>query len=79
MTGSSAKKSVTTSRSLSILIGVITNVTRFHDFFHHVDHYRTEYFLWVTATGISAAKQSKAKDEDVSEDEDVADPNGQEG
>jgi tRNA pseudouridine38-40 synthase len=57
--------------------GNFAYLTRFHDFFHHVDHYRTEYFLWVTASGISAAKQTKAKNEDGSEDE--ADPDDQEG
>jgi tRNA pseudouridine38-40 synthase len=51
--------------------------TRFHDFFHHVDHYRSDYFLWATAAGISAAKQGKAKNDEISEDE--ADPNGEEG
>ncbi|ELR04878.1 tRNA pseudouridine synthase 1 [Pseudogymnoascus destructans] len=33
---------------------------QFHTFFHHIDHYRSEYFLWVTSTGISAAKQALA-------------------
>jgi tRNA pseudouridine38-40 synthase len=56
---------------------VFTNKARFHAFFHHIDHYRTDYFLWVTASGVSAAKQSKTRKEDASEDE--ADPNGEEG
>ncbi|KAN0095312.1 pseudouridine synthase [Hyaloscypha variabilis] len=52
---------------------------QFHAFFHHIDHYRTDYFLWVTAQGISAATQSKAlaRTDDASDDE--ADVNGQEG
>ncbi|OBT79777.1 hypothetical protein VF21_01514 [Pseudogymnoascus sp. 05NY08] len=36
---------------------------QFHTFFHHIDHYRSEYFLWVTSTGISAAKQALGKGE----------------
>jgi tRNA pseudouridine38-40 synthase len=52
---------------------------RFHAFFHHIDHYRTDYFLWVTAKGISAAAQSKkpARTDDPSDDE--VDINGEEG
>jgi tRNA pseudouridine38-40 synthase len=55
-------------------------LVRFHTFFHHVDHYRTDYFLWVTASGIAAAKQSKApaRTDDASDDE-MADANGEEG
>ncbi|KFX98853.1 hypothetical protein V497_01752 [Pseudogymnoascus sp. VKM F-4516 (FW-969)] len=36
---------------------------QFHTFFHHIDHYRSEYFLWVTSTGLSAAKQALGKGE----------------
>ncbi|KAH8594949.1 pseudouridine synthase [Bisporella sp. PMI_857] len=50
---------------------------QFHSFFHHIDHYRTEHFLWVTASGLSAAKQSQARKEDNSDDE--VDINGEEG
>ncbi|KUJ07085.1 pseudouridine synthase [Mollisia scopiformis] len=52
---------------------------QFHAFFHHIDHFRTDYFLWITASGISAAKQSKAASrvENLSDDE--ADVNGEEG
>ncbi|KAE8447078.1 hypothetical protein EG329_011062 [Mollisiaceae sp. DMI_Dod_QoI] len=52
---------------------------QFHAFFHHIDHFRTDYFLWVTASGIAAAKQSKAvsRNDDPSDDE--ADINGEEG
>jgi len=52
---------------------------QFHAFFHHIDHFRTDYFLWITASGISAAKQSKAvsRNDDPSDDE--ADVNGEEG
>ncbi|ESZ97163.1 hypothetical protein SBOR_2419 [Sclerotinia borealis F-4128] len=51
---------------------------QFHTFFHHLDHHRSDYFLWLTATGISAARQRRAgKDySDVSDDE--ADVNGEE-
>ena len=59
------------------LSGAFTNTARFHDFFHHVDHYRTDYFLWVTASGLSAAKQNHARKGDASDDE--ADVNGEEG
>ena len=53
---------------------------RFHAFFQHVDTYRTDYFLWVTATGLSAAKQSTSatRRESVSDDE-VPDVKGEEG
>jgi len=51
---------------------------QFHAFFHHIDHHKTDYFLWVTAGGIGAAKQSKAPARtDASDDE--ADANGEEG
>ncbi|KFY41155.1 hypothetical protein V494_03163 [Pseudogymnoascus sp. VKM F-4513 (FW-928)] len=39
---------------------------QFHTFFHHIDHYNSEYFLWVTSTGISAAKRAMAKGEAAS-------------
>jgi tRNA pseudouridine38-40 synthase len=53
-------------------------MVRFHTFFHHIDHYRSDYFLWVTASGIAAAEHRKARVEDVSDDEE-ADVNGEEG
>jgi tRNA pseudouridine38-40 synthase len=54
---------------------------RFHIFFHHLDHFRTDYFLWVTAEGIAAARQSKARSELLDEDASDSEPdaNGQEG
>jgi len=56
---------------------------QFHAFFHHIDHFRTDYFLWVTAGGLAAAKQSKARNEFLEMDEDASDnepdANGQEG
>ena len=57
----------------------LANTSRFHAFFHHIDHFRTDYFLWITASGISAAKQSKSvsRIDDPSDDE--ADANGEEG
>lgn len=59
--------------------GVSANDARFHAFFHHIDHFKTDYFLWVTASGISATKQSQgqARKEDDSDDE--MDVNGEEG
>jgi hypothetical protein len=77
MTGSFERRSETISRYLTPRFLTFANIARFHAFFHHIDHYRTDYFLWVTASGISAAEQSKVKNEDASEDE--ADPNGEEG
>jgi hypothetical protein len=72
------KRSVTISKRFrDFVFGLVANRCRFHDFFNHLDHYRTDYFLWVTAEGIAAAKQSKTKNVDISEDE--ADPNGGEG
>ena len=58
---------------------VMAKLLRFHAFFHHIDHFRTDYFLWVSAKGISAAKQSKApaRTDDLSDDE--VDVNGEEG
>ncbi|EKD21276.1 tRNA pseudouridine synthase A [Drepanopeziza brunnea f. sp. 'multigermtubi' MB_m1] len=52
---------------------------QFHAFFHHVDHFKTDFFLWVTASGIAAAKQSKvpARTDDHSDDE--PDAKGEEG
>ncbi|KAH7348694.1 pseudouridine synthase [Rhexocercosporidium sp. MPI-PUGE-AT-0058] len=52
---------------------------QFHAFFHHVDHFRTDYFLWVTASGLSAAKQSKAPARTDNYSDDEADVNGEEG
>lgn len=59
---------------------------RFHIFFHHIDHYRTDAFLWVTATGISAAAKLLAKGDgkragqkvDIDSDDEV-DAGGEEG
>jgi len=34
---------------------------QFHVFFHNTDNFPTEYFLWVTATGIPASKQALDK------------------
>ena len=30
---------------------MLTSSHRFHNFFHMLDHYATDYFLWVTAGG----------------------------
>ncbi|RFU26686.1 hypothetical protein B7463_g9670, partial [Scytalidium lignicola] len=50
---------------------------QFYTFFNHVDHYKSDYFLWATAGGVSAAKQGQIRRQDGSDDE--ADPNGEEG
>ena len=63
----------------SMLRGMKLMYDRFHDFFHHVDHYRTDYFLWVTASGLSAAKQNHARKGDADGSDDEADANGEEG
>ncbi|KAH8671994.1 pseudouridine synthase [Tricladium varicosporioides] len=54
---------------------------QFHTFFHHIDHYRTDFFLWVTAGGVKAARQSKARSEVMNDAEEDSEPdaNGQEG
>ena len=57
---------------------------RFHTFFHHIDQYRTNAFLWVNATGIPATRRALGKGEVGSEaitvmgsdSEDEADGNG---
>lgn len=46
---------------------------RFHAFFHHIDCFRTDFFLWVTAGGLASAKQSKARNEFLNLDEDASD------
>jgi hypothetical protein len=62
-------------------------LNRFHIFFHHIDHYRTSAFLWVTSTGIPATTQALGKGEVGSEatalvaadSEDEADRGNEEG
>jgi tRNA pseudouridine38-40 synthase len=61
------------------VLRALANYCRFHAFFHHIDHYRTDYFLWVTAAGISAATQSKAPARTDDPSDDDADGNGEEG
>lgn len=41
----------------------LTNVLcdRYHVFFHHVDNFKSNFFLFVTAEGIAATKQIKAE------------------
>ncbi len=52
-------------------------MNRFHAFFHYIDQYKTDFFLWATASGISAAAQSKApaRTDDPSDDEEVGSGN----
>lgn len=62
-------------------------VFRFHSFFHHLDHYRTDAFLWVTAAGVSAVKQFREKNGggkvtkpvDIDSDDEGRKPGEQEG
>lgn len=35
--------------------------TSFQSFFTHLDNYSTEFFAWVTADGIAAAKQKTGR------------------
>jgi tRNA pseudouridine38-40 synthase len=42
-------------------------LNRFHIFFHHIDNYRTNAFLWVTSTGIPATTLALGKGEVGSE------------
>lgn len=60
----------------------LTNIIRFHSFFHHIDNYRTEYFLFVTAQGIPATREiiEKQRSKQVElESEDEGDANAGEG
>ena len=69
----------------TVVTGAATNAMfRFHIFFHHIDHYRTNAFLWVTSTGVPAARQALGEGEVGieaatligSDSEDEADGNG---
>lgn len=86
MTASLGRKRVSTSKfPHACLVFARTNlVGRFHAFFDNIDHYRKDYYMWATASGIKAATQSKAasRTDQVSDEEDddeEADINGQEG
>ncbi|TVY34939.1 tRNA pseudouridine synthase [Lachnellula subtilissima] len=46
---------------------------QFHAFFHHIDCFRSDFFLWVTAGGLAAAKQSKVRNEFLDLDEGASD------
>ncbi|EPE24999.1 Pseudouridine synthase [Glarea lozoyensis ATCC 20868] len=58
---------------------------QFHTFFHHIDNFKTDYFLWVTAEGVAGARQSVARSENVlpedvyESDEEQPDAKGEEG
>jgi tRNA pseudouridine38-40 synthase len=60
---------------------------RFHTFFHHIDNFKTDYFLWVTAEGVAGARQSVARSEQppklpedaYESDEEQPDAKGEEG
>ncbi|ORY63355.1 pseudouridine synthase [Pseudomassariella vexata] len=57
----------------------------FHTFFHQIDSFKSDYFLWVTAGGITAAHQRVGQVEDVPEEmkeelgDEGEDPEGGEG
>ncbi|KAI1344148.1 pseudouridine synthase [Xylariaceae sp. FL0016] len=40
----------------------------FHTFFHQIDHFKSDYFMWVTAGGIGAAKLRTGPQERVPEE-----------
>jgi tRNA pseudouridine38-40 synthase len=40
---------------------------RFHTFFHQIDHFKSDYFLWVTAGGIQAARKRTGQGDDMPE------------
>jgi tRNA pseudouridine38-40 synthase len=40
---------------------------RFHIFFHQIDNFKSDYFLWVTAGGIAAAHRRVGQAEDIPE------------
>lgn len=77
MTGFSEKRKRITSKLAELQTSSLCSYFRFHTFFHHIDHYKSDYFLWVTASGISAAKQSQVRKDDASDEE--IDMNGEEG
>ncbi|KAJ9136820.1 Pseudouridine synthase [Pleurostoma richardsiae] len=37
----------------------------FHDFFRQIDNFRSDYFLWVTANGITGSRERKEKEENI--------------
>ncbi|KAG4028065.1 hypothetical protein MFRU_024g00360 [Monilinia fructicola] len=52
---------------------------QFHTFFHHLDHHRSDYFLWLTASGISAGRQRVADKDAWDANDDEAEVDGEEG
>lgn len=62
-------------------------MNRFHSFYHQIDNFRSDFFLWMTPGGISAAKhrtgiaeEGEQKEIDrVVGDEDPEDVNPEEG
>jgi tRNA pseudouridine38-40 synthase len=41
--------------------------TRFHTFFHQIDNFKSDYFLWVTAGGLDAAHKRVGQVDDLPE------------
>lgn len=61
------------------------NISRFMSFYHHIDNFRSDRFLWLTAAGLAAAAPGPAKgelkrkiDPDETDDE-LPDAKGEEG
>lgn len=59
---------------------------RFHTFFHQIDNFKTNYFLWVTAGGMYAAQPrdgpmssvpKELDDDELGEDGDEGSGNGE--
>lgn len=55
---------------------VLTRVTnrammgdRFHSFYHQIDNFKSDFFLWMTPGGISAAKHRMGTTEDEEQKE----------
>ncbi|KAK9796901.1 putative Pseudouridine synthase I TruA alpha/beta domain-containing protein [Seiridium cardinale] len=61
------------------------NENSFHTFFHQIDNFKSDYFLWVTAGGIGAAHQRVGQADDMPEtlkeqlEDENEDPEGGEG
>ena len=49
------------SSVLLLYVDVAHTFCRFHNFFHQLDNYRTDFFLWVTPGGFEAAHERVGK------------------
>jgi hypothetical protein len=62
------------------MASLLTPFPRFHGFYTHVDNFRSPFFLWLTARGITDESVRPAKDEAAIrgvEDEDEDPANGE--